>query len=337
MEGIEALEILSRQTIPYSHKQGERVFGRIVFEMTFFTRDPHLPEGRERGIAVIDELRNEIPDSLYRWWWSQESKRSKPKRIGNHQLSATKDFCPDTTNQSFHFWQWDSEDWEYDAPAHSLRIYYESNWGPYTPIGLIHLTVPLDWLIQQQDGWALERFIQLCDRIQPRFGYAGLYLATPVDSGALQWNTQLAYPLLRRFPGINSAVPLGMLVPLSDYDQNKGCLPTVSWLTAVDEATLTLCGGEDMLRDAFGVPNFPVYITKNKVSVVQAGPNPQTGDLDAGILLPHYGHVSRFFRPIRVLDADKQYNKAYGSEGSNLDWRIMQANQAEWLMRFEKM
>lgn len=337
MEGLEALKILSQQIIPYSCKQGKRVFGRIVFEMTFFTRDPHLPEGRERGIAVIDEIRHEISDSLYRWWWSQESKQSKPKLIGNHQLPATKNFGHDTT-KSFHFWLWDSEDWEYDAPAHSLRIYYRNDWGSYsTPIGLVHFTVPLNWLIQQQDGWALERFVQLCDRIQPRFGYAGLYLATPVDSGARQWNTQLAYPLLRRFPGINSAVPLNLIVPLSDYDQNKGCLPTVSWLTAVDEATLALCGGEEVLRKVFGVPNFPVYLTKSKISVVQAGPNPQTGDLDAGISLPHYGHVARFFRPIRVLDADKQYNKAYGSEGANLDSRIMLANQAEWLMRFDKM
>ncbi|MGI9336710.1 MAG: hypothetical protein ACR2RL_26460, partial [Gammaproteobacteria bacterium] len=67
------------------------------------------------------------------------------------------------------------------------------------------------------------------------------------------------------------------------------------------------------------------------------GPHPQIGNLDAGITLPHYGHVARFFRPARFLDFTKMVNYVYGSDGSNMNEDIMLANQKEWLTRFDEM
>ncbi|MGI9336709.1 MAG: type VI immunity family protein [Gammaproteobacteria bacterium] len=336
--GSELSEALSREVITYTYgKRPEHVFGRIVFSMTLVVRNPHLPDGQRAALAVIDELRQMIPDETYRWWWTREGTRpsrvaKKPPPPAAELLHAAGE-APD----AFTVWLWDSDNPDYDAPAHYLKLRYPLRIGTYeTPVGTLQLTVPLDWLVRQEDGWALRTFVALCTRMKPRFGYAGFAMTSPYDNGATQWNLQVAYPLLRRSPGINCAIGNHLIMTLGRLPDDEGGMTTIDWLTAADAHALDLCGGEPALREAFGEPDFLVYFTGGGV-VVRAGPHPQIGNLDAGITLPHYGHVAHFFRPARFLDFTKMVNLAYGSDDSNMNKDIMLANQKEWLTRFDEM
>jgi len=320
-----------------SRKHGPRLAGVLVFDLRFVVRDPALAIVRERAAVAIDRLRALVPDDTYRWWWTRED--TGPKRMPkNLPSAATVVAAAEFANDAFNFLTLDSEDPERDAPRHLLKVRY----NPFVrsgdhPLGSFQFSVPLPWIETRPPGFMRDLFVELAALVQPRFGTAGYFLAMPLKLGTgLGFAREAVYPFLRRFPGVDSGEASQIAFILSDARQPpEGGMPSVNWLTAADDATLALCGGREAVTARFPGPDFQIYQHAAGL-VIQAGPQPQLGDTEAGIAIPHYAQVAKVLRPARLVTVTGHINHSYGP-GSRHSNEMLSRGQGEYLSRFDGM
>jgi hypothetical protein len=319
----------------YPKAGGQHLAGALVFEMRFLVRDPHLREVRARAVAALDRLRELLPDQLYKWFWTREGAR--PKKMPRDLPSASRILADAiVAGDAFNYLTSDCDDPYLDAYRHYLKVRYRDDFqSGQNRVGSFHMRVPLPWVEAQGNGAMIDLFLELAGLLKPCFGSAGLALSAPVHAGGNQMHAAYAaYPFLKRFPGVDSGEASYVADEISHfYPETVGGMTTINWLNAVDEPTLELCGGDAAARAAFGVPDYPVYGFDGGI-VVQAGPNPQMGDNQIGLPVPHYAHVARFFKPARMLKS-LSVNPAYAPEGSNVYLDRYEAAQIEYLTRFD--
>ena len=78
-------------------------------------------------------------------------------------------------------------------------------------------------------------------------------------------------------------------------------LKGVGWLTALDKEFTSRVGGVPKLRKA--LPRAVEIIDLPRGTVLQAGPRPETGDLNEGDKLPLYGAIFRLIAPFVEIAA----------------------------------
>lgn len=207
------------------------------------------------------------------------------------------------------------------------------------PVGSFQFSVPLPWVERREPGFMRDLFIRLTTLLEPRFGSAGLAMATPlaVSGSAITHARAEIYPFLKRFPGIDSGEAASVAEFLaSEFPDPEGGLPTVNWLTYADNATLALCGGRNRVAAQFGQPDCPVFAYGAGLTV-QAGPSPQLGDTDAGVPISLYARVADVLTAARLRSTDFPVNPSYGRPGSDLDHEMFLECQNEYLTRFDRM
>ncbi len=141
----------------------------------------------------------------------------------------------------------------------------------------------------------LERFMALVKTFAARvpffFGYAGFSFSAAKEMMRGQSNGRLLGPAAMRFSGVE--VEDGGTA-ISCQDSIKG----VNWLTLLASSFVERLGGKATLRaqlsKAIELHDLPAGL------MIQAGPTPGLGDLNAGERLPLYREVHRVLTPIRV-------------------------------------
>lgn len=126
------------------------------------------------------------------------------------------------------------------------------------------------------------------------FGYAGLSFSEALEIKRKQSNEQLLLPAAMRFSGVE--VESSICTRLCCRDSIKG----VNWLTLIDSSLVERLGGRAALRaqldSAIALRDLPAGL------MIQAGQEPELGDVNAGERLPLYRQVHRAMRPVRVVD-----------------------------------
>lgn len=139
------------------------------------------------------------------------------------------------------------------------------------------------------------RFVALVKRFASRmpffFGYAGLSFSTSLEPGTAQKNEQYLLPVAMRFSGVE--VEGRGPTSVCCTESIKG----VSWLTLLSPGFVEQLGGKSTLRTQLGEAIDLIDLPGGLM--IQAGPAPELGDVNAGERLPLYREVHRALTPIR--------------------------------------
>ena len=211
-----------------------------------------------------------------------------------------------------------------DAASHSLEIFAAStNWHkPTLPAAHFAATIPFGWLKDKDEQRALQKLVHgWCQILTPFHGYAGVGLIQAVDMMEKIRTCRQAYPIAKRFPGLEIDNP--SIVAMHIGDGIKG----VNWLTAFGEDHLNRLGGKDAVREQLD-DNFRLYDYPEGV-LIQAGPVPQFGDINRQHVPRYYRQLSQIVKPLRMRFPQKH---SFIRPGNGEDSTTV---SNAWLARFD--
>ncbi len=167
---------------------------------------------------------------------------------------------------------------------------------------------------------APERFVELVKRFAARlsfhFGYAGFSFSESQEIKRKQVNEVYLLPAAMRFSGVE--VESHGSTCLCCTDTIKG----VNWLTLLSSPFVEKLGGkralDPLVEDGITLHDLPTGL------LIQAGPAPELGDVNAGEHLPLYRKVHAALKPVRVVD-----HWLLGSRG------FQQDDTRRWMRRFD--
>lgn len=157
----------------------------------------------------------------------------------------------------------------------------------------------------------LGRFVTLVKTFAARvpffFGYAGFSFSESMELMRKQGNEHLLVPPAMRFAGVEVEQQMAA-TSLCCGESIKG----VNWLTLLGTGFVEQMGGKAALRvqlsEAIELHELPAGL------LIQAGPLPGIGDINAGERLPLYREVHRVLTPIRNLAHRGLGNRAFHLE-----------------------
>jgi len=164
------------------------------------------------------------------------------------------------------------------------------------------------------------RFVDLVKRFASRvpfaFGNAGFSFNNSLEAYTEQCNEKHLLPVAMRFSGVE--VEDRISTSLCCKDTIKG----VNWLTLISMDFVERLGGKGALRaqlsEAIALHELPTGM------MIQAGPAPGLGDVNAGERLPLYREVHRVLTPIRNLDHYMLGARIFGKDETR-----------RWMSRFD--
>ncbi|MFC4158977.1 type VI immunity family protein [Chitinimonas lacunae] len=161
------------------------------------------------------------------------------------------------------------------------------------------------------------RWCELCQPVHGSAGYALLF------APGMQQNTAQALSLIKRFPGLDILnSPRFSLETGAVHDRIK----SVNWLTVLNDDLVQQSGGLDAMRAA--LEPFCKVRTYSGGVVIQAGIDPQLGDLQTGNIAEAYRQVARHLQPLRF----ENYRDGLFRVPSGLD---AITETLSWLRRFD--
>lgn len=168
-----------------------------------------------------------------------------------------------------------------------------NDWFPAGSVSFLDAYIPASWVAQQGYPALIDTVRHWCGLLQPMHGTAGL--GTLFNQGDDRHISGLvAFPLIKRFPGLDySDSRVWCIVSKAD----NRALRTTNWLTILDAGFVRQLGGRDALEQRLG-PACPIHDYDGGV-IVQAGPQPELGDVNHGRVPEHYRTVARTLAPLR--------------------------------------
>lgn len=153
---------------------------------------------------------------------------------------------------------------------------------------------PASWARKNDAGVVLETTLRWCDLLKPGHGTAGLSMI--LDEGSAKApQSRLAFPLIKRFPGIDFP-DLGAWSSEVRHEK-KRWIRTVNWLTILDDKFVEELGGLAKMKAELG-DECPVHVWDGGV-IIQAGLEPEVGDVNQGLVPEAYRKVARLTKPLR--------------------------------------
>ncbi len=165
-----------------------------------------------------------------------------------------------------------------------------------------------------------QHFIAVVRRFAVRvpyfFGYAGFSFSTSLEISTRQRNEQYVVPVAMRFSGVE--VESHVDTSLCCTDTIKG----VNWLTLLGSSLLERMGGAAALRARLG-ETIHLHDVPGGL-MIQAGPAPALGDVNAGQVLMPYREVHRVLTPVR--------NRSHWPLGDRF---FLHDETRRWMSRFD--
>ncbi|HRB18150.1 MAG TPA: DUF3396 domain-containing protein [Nitrospira sp.] len=185
------------------------------------------------------------------------------------------------------------------------------------PVGMMRLVLPTDFF-----GKEPVAFVDLTKRLVRKLlfesGHAG-YALNHYERGPFEHDAlEAMYVLSRKYPGLDIPSPTSTLFVISEG------LKRVNWLTLLGSSLSDRLGGVVKLKNEMG-EEIDVYALDHGV-LIQAGPEPEIGDVNRRGWLPFYHHVGRVLAPIRAKN-----HPGFFMHGMDFDEEATE----EWLARFD--
>ncbi|MEO7035113.1 MAG: type VI immunity family protein [Polyangiaceae bacterium] len=310
IDQISALETLDQQL--RAVKNG-KVQCNLGFIATFYVRTADQPNLRELAVEALELYQSGVGDKLL---WGADPKTGVPKKLAGGKIADVRSWMAKIGPQ---------DDFEYtfhggknkdDADPYFANCFVKPD---ATRLSFVRFGWPLSWVTQ----YSLAAFAKLVDEfsaiIKPSHGYAGWAVVTHVMQSDSRHSMAPVTAFARRFRGLEVEQVTSHAIDLERREAIKG----INWLTILGNPWLEKLGGLGALKVALG-EGIPVRPYGEGV-VIQAGPRPLLGDVNAGEKMDAYYRVSLALKPIRTdyLDA---FATGYG---------FGQEQTTEWLKRFD--
>lgn len=187
-------------------------------------------------------------------------------------------------------------------------------------VGYLHIQLPMRWFADHP-GEFPAYVLEICKRIRPLNGYAGVGFQLPHTFEGQIKSEFLIAPVAKRFPGVEVDEPSQTSIHIT-----RGGIKGVNWLTILDDRYLPEVGGLDYLRMRLPEETFPFYKYDGGL-IIQAGPWPQIGDTTKNLWPQNYVTLAKVLKKIQIKEHWGLIQKKKGA----LDNEFMK----EWLFRFD--
>ncbi|WP_102225769.1 type VI immunity family protein [Acidimangrovimonas sediminis] len=163
-------------------------------------------------------------------------------------------------------------------------------------LSVLEFSTAISWDAREDFSRQRQRVLSAAATLRPLHGLAGLGVQFDrmMDSAS---DHAASIPIVKRFPGIHCGMDtqfgseIGLRRPRADR------YFSVNWLTVLCDDMLAEVGGAGALAATLG-PDLPVH-RYDGGAVLQAGPYPQPGDVNRGLIPAEYRAVSAATRALR--------------------------------------
>jgi hypothetical protein len=281
---------------------------------TVFFEEPWTQGNRDVVAALAREYMEMLGDKL-RW-------ARHPRTVVMHAIDSGRVALP---------WEWlpkhnDPEtSWEFlfhgGVGEETASPYVVSAFGSNSikkGLGFFRIALPLMWYADHPGS--LPEFLRsICERLKPISGYGGLGIIESPDILARKPFQRTVRELAERFPGLDADA--GPITSRRLGDGIKG----VNWLTVLSDRWIDNVGGVEYLRARLN-ETFYFYRYKGGV-IIQAGPKPQLGDVNANNWPRPYVTLAKVLKKIQITTHNPMH---FGGTGG-FDYEATLA----WLFRFD--
>ncbi|MGH7496385.1 MAG: type VI immunity family protein [bacterium] len=180
--------------------------------------------------------------------------------------------------------------------------------------GYVRLIVPLEYASDSAQSFVLVAK-NAADRLRFISGHGG-YSTNMTSDYESQQESGHVYALSRRYQGVDFDIPRSFARFMKDG------IKGINWLTFLGESLVAKLGGKEELKAKLS-KELSFHELQHGI-MVQAGPEPQLGDVNRKERLAKYHEVGKVLRSLRIPDEVlRNYNGIGGTE-----------NTKEWLNRF---
>lgn len=166
-------------------------------------------------------------------------------------------------------------------------------------ISFLEVSTTLMWDAANDFQNHIERTLKAAEVLKPRHGIAGFGVQFDriYESST---SHALSFPYLKRFPGLHCSRDSSFVVTSAMQRPKTDRIFTTNWLTILAKDFVQELGGLETLCVAAG-PGCEMHAYPGGV-ILQAGPYPQPGDSNQGIMLKDYQRVAAATAPVRFED-----------------------------------
>jgi hypothetical protein len=315
----------------------ERGYTQFIFGfwLNMFFLNGHLAEKRLRGIDVLESYRKLFVKEITHYL-PNGSARLKKIDDGafihyreEAQVKETHDYGFAASLYGF------PNGKPSDDPTSYCAVFIALSENPFNPwYSRFDLYFPISWVVDQGYSNFAETVRNWSATFKPDHGTAGFSVVFD-DSKASQMSHALsAFPFIKRFPGLDYDYSVGWnaesnpyLGPKRGVADTRRTIRCTNWLSILDDGFLAELGGLEKVKEALG-SNCPALPYEGG-AVLQAGPEPQLGDLNYGVVPEHYRTVARLLKSLRFEDYSKP---GLIRAPEPLDWV---AETRAWITRFD--
>jgi hypothetical protein len=276
---------------------------------TFYLEQPWTRPVRQ---AVADEGERYIAlvrDSLI---WTQDPKTASLYRINKARVAMPGQWLPgheDGKSWFFGLHGAEDEDGASAFQVSALGLTHHRD----DLVGYFRFALPLDWFVTHS-GSLPELVLDVCKRLRPLSGYAGIGLLMPITfEGCNMLGRGVLGPMAKRFPGVEVDDPSTTCIHAAHG------IKGVNWLTILGDRWVQEAGGLDYLRIRLDEPNFPFYPFDGGL-MIQAGQRPQVGDAERGLWPTQYVTLAKVLRKIQVKDHYQLFASGIFNKEETREW-----------------
>lgn len=169
---------------------------------------------------------------------------------------------------------------------------------PLSPLGRSYVCAYFPAAFVAERGYGIlldmmERWAGMVDTLHGSAGYSLLFEHGIFSGGNAADITII--PALKRFSGLDFSDPVHFLV---ESDLGDGLsIKSINWLTTLNDKLIEKLGSIASLQEQLGT-TCPVYPFRGGI-IIQAGDEPQIGDVNRGLVLDDYRRVAQALRSVR--------------------------------------
>ncbi|HRI65261.1 MAG TPA: DUF3396 domain-containing protein [Polyangium sp.] len=283
--------------------------------VTVYFENPSSQRVRQAVADIADRYIAEFHKELV---WTQQPKTGRVHSIRKNRVPLPGAWIPQLSEgESWSLGFYGGEDIDGASP------FLVGGLGdPYRKdvLGYVHIHLPMRWHADYP-GEFPSYVLDLCQRIRPVSGYAGVGFQLPRTYEGQIKSEFLIAPLAKRFPGVEVDEPIETM-----HCIEKGGIKGVNWLTILDDRYLPEVGGLDYLRMRLPENAFPFYKYDGGL-IIQAGPWPQIGDTMKNLWPEHYVTLTKVLKKIQIKEHYGIIQKKRGAMDNDA--------MKEWIFRFD--
>jgi hypothetical protein len=306
---------------------------KIGYVLKLYFKDAHLSEERSAQLDVLERYADEFGEKITHYMPYEGTRLRRASgveslsQIRAHLASLAPDDHEGFDAELYGFPAGEDED--APTPIHiglvsgpaidRMRLSDSDN-----ALGRIEAYFPADWRRGDYDG-IVRTIIDWAQASKPIHGTFGLGLIME-EGGGRGSDTSVAWPLLKRFPGLD--YPDLSLWLVRSESASAPVVRGINWLTMIDDRRALMLGGAAKIAEALG-PSCVVERYDGGI-VVRAGREPALGDMNRGDIPSAYRSAARVVKPLRFAGFRK--HGLFRGLPHGLDDK---SETLDWLARFD--